>query len=162
LSKKHLKNISKKKGPANSQVVDLIPPPGELLEIQQTSFSGPLPPPHILAEYKQVVPGLADVLIENWTKEVNHRHSMETKALEENREVNKRSHGMFISENRFRYFKTACSFFLVLSALGGTLYFANQIGKETAFVTAIIEALGLVGLFMKYSPKQLSGDKKRG
>lgn len=47
------------------------------LKIQQTSFSGPLPPPEILAGYDKVVNGAAERIIRMAEKEMEHRHKNE-------------------------------------------------------------------------------------
>ena len=37
-------------------------------------FSGPLPPPDLLAQYDQVMPGLAQKIVSQFESETNHRH----------------------------------------------------------------------------------------
>lgn len=39
-----------------------------------TSFTGPLPPPHVLEEYDEVVPGLKHDIVDQWKAETAHRH----------------------------------------------------------------------------------------
>jgi len=39
------------------------------------SFSGPLPPPAVLARYDDVVPGLAREIVDQWKAETAHRHA---------------------------------------------------------------------------------------
>jgi uncharacterized membrane protein len=39
------------------------------------SFSGPLPPPNVLAQYEQAHPGLAGEIVEQWKTETAHRHA---------------------------------------------------------------------------------------
>jgi uncharacterized membrane protein len=46
------------------------------------SFSGPLPPPQVLAEYNQTVPGAAERLISMAEDQSKHRIEMESKALD--------------------------------------------------------------------------------
>ncbi len=38
------------------------------------NFSGPLPPPAVLAKYDQTVPGLAREIVDQWKAETEHRH----------------------------------------------------------------------------------------
>lgn len=38
------------------------------------AFSGPLPPPDVLAAYDRVRPGLAQEMVEQWKAETAHRH----------------------------------------------------------------------------------------
>lgn len=48
------------------------------LTLQRASFSGPLPSPTTLAEYDEVVPGLAREIIDQWKAEIAHRHATVT------------------------------------------------------------------------------------
>jgi hypothetical protein len=38
------------------------------------SFSGPLPPPAVIAAYDRTVPGLAREIVDQWKAETAHRH----------------------------------------------------------------------------------------
>jgi len=44
------------------------------IEVQAASYSGPLPAPLTLDEYNRVVPGLAQVIVDQWQAETAHRH----------------------------------------------------------------------------------------
>ena len=48
---------------------------------QTTAFSGPLPPPEILARYNEIVPDGAERIIRVAEKQADHRMALETKAL---------------------------------------------------------------------------------
>lgn len=48
--------------------------PDRRLQVSSASFSGPLPPPETLAEYNDVLPGLAREIVEQWKGETGHRH----------------------------------------------------------------------------------------
>lgn len=52
----------------------------EILSVQK--FSGPLPPPSILREYNDVIPGTGEVLIDSFLTQGNHRRSMEKYQIE--------------------------------------------------------------------------------
>jgi len=39
------------------------------------SFSGPLPPPALLADYDEVMPGLAREIVDQWKSETDHRRA---------------------------------------------------------------------------------------
>lgn len=47
----------------------------------QTSFSGPIPHPDVLAGYDKVVPGLAAKIVDQAGRQGEHRMAMESKAL---------------------------------------------------------------------------------
>jgi uncharacterized membrane protein len=46
------------------------------------SFSGPLPPPSVLREYNEIIPGLADRIVALAEKQTEHRIGIETKIIE--------------------------------------------------------------------------------
>jgi Predicted membrane protein (DUF2335) len=45
------------------------------------SFAGPLPPPALLAEYEQALPGLAERIVAMAENEGNHRRAMEKRLI---------------------------------------------------------------------------------
>lgn len=45
------------------------------------SFTGPLPPPKLLSEYDQVLPGLAERIVKMAETEGNHRRSVESRLV---------------------------------------------------------------------------------
>ena len=54
------------------------------IAVQQTSFSGPLPPPEILAQYEQILPGAADRLFMMAERQAAHRMELETTVVKGN------------------------------------------------------------------------------
>ena len=53
-------------------------------EVKTISFSGPVPPPDMLEKYEKIVPGSGKIIFEQFVKQTNHRHQMETKVTESN------------------------------------------------------------------------------
>jgi uncharacterized membrane protein len=51
---------------------------------QQISFSGPLPPPNILARYNEVVPDAAERILRMAENQATHRQAIERKVVEGN------------------------------------------------------------------------------
>jgi len=49
----------------------------QLVAYKRQSFSGPIPPPHILAEYENILPGAADRILAMSEKQSNHRQNLE-------------------------------------------------------------------------------------
>ncbi len=49
---------------------------------QRAEFSGPLPPPSILAKYEEVVPGAAERIISTAENETRHRQALEKATVE--------------------------------------------------------------------------------
>jgi len=54
------------------------------ISVQLESFSGPLPPPQVLAEYERVVPGAAAKILDMAMSQSEHRKSLETKVINSN------------------------------------------------------------------------------
>lgn len=52
------------------------------VSIQASSFSGPLPPPEVLRDYGEVLPGLSEKIVEMADREQRHRHKIETDDLQ--------------------------------------------------------------------------------
>lgn len=52
-----------------------------LAVIQRRSFQGPIPPPDIIAEYENVLPGSAERILAMAENEQKHRHSKENKQI---------------------------------------------------------------------------------
>lgn len=48
---------------------------------EASSFQGPLPPPRILHDYDQIVPGSAERIISLWENQVQHRQDLEKRPL---------------------------------------------------------------------------------
>jgi len=51
------------------------------IQIQQSAFSGPIPPPEFLQKYNEILPGLADRLVRMAEKQEDHRHALERSAV---------------------------------------------------------------------------------
>lgn len=67
------------------------PPIAEVRSILHSrTFSGPLPPPEILAQYDEIVHEGANRIVEMAEKEQAHRHSLETTSVEGNIKSEKR------------------------------------------------------------------------
>lgn len=68
-----------RKGPAISRQGELFP--GQIRVSESSTFSGPLPPPDLLAEYDQVLPGLADRIVAMAEKEGDSRRALQSRAM---------------------------------------------------------------------------------
>lgn len=96
-------------------------------------FQGPLPPPQILNNYDQIVPGSAERIISLWESQVRHRQELEKKAI-----------GSDIKQS---YYGAALGFIIAIFAIGAGTFLA-YIGQPTEGLAAIITALvGLVGVY---------------
>lgn len=56
----------------------LVASEASVTEIRHVGFSGPLPPPEILAEYEKVIPGFAERLLSMTEENAKHRRATES------------------------------------------------------------------------------------
>ncbi len=133
----------------------------ELIETIETvvrersfTFSGPNPPPHMLAEYERVCPGWAARLLEQGDREQLARIEREKEELAQTRliiesEAADKKSGRTI-EIRGQIFGFIA--FLVIALLGGMAVYLGQITVAiTCFTTFVI---GVVGMFITGRRKQ--------
>lgn len=108
--------------------------PGGVPAIGVSYRSGPLPSPKDLAEYNQIVPGLANTLVGKFTQQTDHRIEIESIVVKGNDKRSTRGQWMAYS--------------LAMAAIVGGIYLiAND--KPTAGLVAIISAIsGLVVVFV--------------
>jgi uncharacterized membrane protein len=57
----------------DGELDDEIPRPDRRIAMA-ARFQGPLPPPKVLADYDEVIPGLAREIVNQWEAETAHRH----------------------------------------------------------------------------------------
>lgn len=63
------------------QAKDLERVTHKITSVTLATWSGPLPPPSVLREFEDVVPGSAASIVATFTSEVSHRQSMERKGF---------------------------------------------------------------------------------
>lgn len=51
-------------------------------QIQTVAYQGPIPPPQMLADYDNMVPGLADRIVRKWEEQQDHRRKLERAVVE--------------------------------------------------------------------------------
>ena len=104
-----------------------------IAKVQAVSFQGPLPPPQILHQYDEIVPGSAERIISSFENQVQHRQELEKKVI--------------TSDIRQSYFGAVLGFIIALSAIGSGTFLA-YIGRPTEGIAAIITALaGIIGVY---------------
>jgi uncharacterized membrane protein len=101
---------------------------------QAVSFSGPLPPPEVLAKYSDIIPNGAERIMAMAERQSTHRETLETKVIDSN--IKNQARG------------TLFAFILCLvTMLGGLGLIA--LGKDIGGLGTIITALvSLAGLFI--------------
>lgn len=118
----------------------LVDEPNSAAAVQRTlvsasvSFSGPLPPPEILAKYNQVLPGSAERIMAMAEEQQRHREHLEKVVIESNAAVQKLG--------------PILGFIVAMSAvIGGVVVIL--MGRSAAGLVTILASLGsLVGVFI--------------
>jgi len=111
-------------------------------------FSGPNPPPQMLAEYERICPGWAARLLEQGEREQLFRIEREKEELAQTRliiesEVMDKRNGRLI-ESRGQIFGFVA--FLIIAILGGMALYLNQTAVALTCFTTFV--LGVVGMFV--------------
>jgi len=91
------------------------------------SFSGPIPPPNLLAQYNEIIPNGAERILAMAERQSAHRERMESRVI----------NGNTSSQTRGSYF----AFILVLVSVICGSYLIHE-GKSAAGLTSIIAAIG--------------------
>ncbi len=109
-------------------------------------FSGPLPPPEILARYNELLPGAAERIIAMAENQHSHRQQLEKTVINSN--VNAQNLG------------TKLGFVVAMTVILGGIVLIYA-GKQTSGLTALLVALAsLVGVFV-YSKREQQQELRR-
>ena len=102
--------------------------------MRASSFSGPIPPPAVLADYDHVVPGSADRILAMAESNARHRREIEAKVVDSN--CRAQSRGQVLA------------FVLALTTIvaGSLLIYAGHEGKGFAMV--VTAAGSLIGAYL--------------
>lgn len=128
-----------------------IPPQFEekvlaVIERSASFYSGPLPPPELLKDYDDIVPGCAEKIIGQFIAQGNHRRNLEKIVVEG--DIKRANLGL------------GAGFTLGLVGLVGSLYVIS-LGYSGAGIVALASSLGpLVGSFI-ISVRERSKERKR-
>ena len=150
--------------PARPQAqVHRIAPQGQV-QVQSAMFKGPLPPPALLREYNEIVPGAAQTLIERAEKEADHRHKQEDMALKSNISAQAR-HQDIVEVQSKAVFKSdligQCLGFIVCAACtSGAFYLALNGNNVGATALAAIPTAAVLQAFRVAGIKKESQEKK--
>ncbi|MBU1701432.1 MAG: DUF2335 domain-containing protein [Candidatus Eisenbacteria bacterium] len=151
---KTLKMGSKKnKNPKHPKVHDGFHPSKRGQEVVVATFTGkhftgPIPPPEMLADYEKLLPGAADRILGMAEEQSRHRRGLESSVVTSNNQLAKWGQRM--------------GFFLALVVFSGSLVLLYQ-GKSTTGLATLITTLGsLVTVFVVGKRKQTQElDRKR-
>ena len=119
---------NKKNAPQTQQEQNISDSKGQVVQVA-SAFSGPLPPPNILAQYNKVIPNAAERILQMAEKEGEHRRRMEEKLIS--------------SETSQIKIGSIFAFFLGMTALIGGFILA-YFDKNIVGIGAIIAGLGTI------------------
>jgi uncharacterized membrane protein len=110
--------------------------PAALAVTTATAFSGPIPPPQLLSEYEQTLPGLADRLVAIAERESDHRRALQRRAI------------------RLSELGLAAGFAIAMTALAGGIFLVHE-GSQVEGMSSIILAIAsLVLVFLTRGKRQ--------
>lgn len=80
---------SRRKGDVsqNSRKGNRVNPNSSVAIHQSEHFQGPLPPPHLLEKYEELLPGFTEKLLESQDKEMAHRQKIEEREAKDRSRV---------------------------------------------------------------------------
>ena len=96
------------------------------------SFSGPIPPPQVLREYDEILPGLAGRIVAQAERQTEHRISLESKVIESD-----------ISRSRQG---PICGLIVALACVGGgiiTVLYGHDWAGTTIATAAVVALAGV-------------------
>jgi uncharacterized membrane protein len=105
---------------------------GAALSVTRQSFSGPIPPPQILAQYDQIVPGAAERILKMAETQEVHRHGIEKKVIDSG--ISNSQRGMIFG------------FLIGMTAIVSGAVVAGMNGVAAVAGGAVISTGGLVSL----------------
>lgn len=119
----------------NPEILERMLDKPEIMElVVQHGFQGPVPPPGMLLQYNEVVPGLANRLVELTEKEQAHRHKWMDGNLGLKSGMVKRGQWM--------------AFTLSLLILLMAFFFANKGNTTFAGILVAVDLIGLASVFI--------------
>jgi uncharacterized membrane protein len=115
--------------------------------VQQTmqAFSGPLPPPAILAEYNDVVENGAERILVMAEKQQEHRHGIESRVVRSN--TSDQRLGLVLG-------------FVVMMSVAASGVWCVSVGKDITGLSALIAAVGGPVVAFIYGRKKQSDERK--
>lgn len=138
-----------------TEVIDNLPEEerraliNEIVRIEQRSYSGPLPPPQVLAEYEKTLKGSADRILQMAEREQGARHSIDREIIANAAKQHKRGQYM------------GCALVIVLAAMAFTLGFLGHDWLSgMVFTGAIVSVAGIFVLNREPKKQKEEGGSK--
>lgn len=116
----------------------LLDRPQVMAMVSRSAFRGPLPPPSMLREYNDIVPGAAERILERSEKEQAHRHRVTEKSVD----------GAIGKDRRGQWMAFAITILIlviaVVFALRGETWFAGTLITVDLIGLASVFAIGRI------------------
>ncbi len=116
----------------------LLDRPQVMAMVSRSAFRGPLPPPAMLREYNDIVPGAAERILERSEKEQAHRHRVTEKSVD----------GAIGKDRRGQWMAFAITILIlviaVVFALRGEMWFAGTLITVDLIGLASVFAIGRI------------------
>lgn len=120
------RNLQRSTGTATGKSLPAAAVRSTSLTVSQ-SYSGPVPPPEILAAYNEIVPGSAEQIINQFVAQGRHRMAMEDVVIKG--DVRRANYGL------------AAGFVLAAGTIAGSFYM-TYLGKEIVGIGGLLLSLG--------------------
>jgi uncharacterized membrane protein len=134
-----LRALSKKRN-------QLTPNQSQVIQHQAvvSAWHGPLPSPADLAQFEQVLPGMADRIMTMAEAQGQHRREIESRAV--------------TTAIRTQYIGVCFGFVTAMVAIGGGIYLIASGFQTTGLVSILATLVGLVSAFV-FGRQRLQGDR---
>lgn len=110
------------------------------ISFEASHFSGPFPPPEVMNQYEQLMPGFTERSFKLFEKQVEHRIQIESKVIGSN--------------SRNQTIGVISAAIITAGSIAGSIWLIS-IGKDASGLTALISSLvALAGVFIIGKRKQ--------
>jgi uncharacterized membrane protein len=120
-------------------------------EVHSEQYSGPLPPPRLLKEFEEAVPGSAGKILDNWRDEGLHRRQLEKDESQSARDG-------LLTQLSYQARGQWCALTVALAGFGLAGYALQTGNPAAAAVISVTNLTGIVTIFLTGVAKR----KKRG
>lgn len=120
-------------------------------EVTTEQYRGPLPPPRLLREFEEAVPGSAAKILDNWRDESTHRRQLE-------REESQSARDGLLKQLAFQARGQRSALTVALTCFGVAAYALHLGFPATAATITGVNLTGIVTVFLSGIAKR----KKRG
>ena len=132
-------------------IADTVQRREELISVEATAWTGPLPSPRDFQRYEEILPGAANRILELAERQQAHNHRQEEMVLENERIVVETARAVVASNSNRSKWGLVFAFIVAMAGIGigGWLTYLGKGGYGLTFVFAPL--VSLVGVFIYQS-----------